>query len=238
MLMQLVCVDRRYQRMNCFNIRELQGILKRRFFTDMVNSSDHRNILSSSMIGLRYKVNNNFNLDTDILSFHRAGTTTSTKSRLTDLYSNYSNINSIPLTTYYINRGYATVNAPINSLTMNYLASFKVSLYLYINSFFLLFNISVFSALQSLFSINIYSYMSTLLSFNFRPSLIFNDINNANTVKDHIPTTSLFSGKSSFVMYSDINTYAYSEQESLSRFSRFTNPTLSYDYKCGHYIGI
>jgi hypothetical protein len=32
MLCQLVCVDRRYQRMNAFNIRELQGILKRRFF--------------------------------------------------------------------------------------------------------------------------------------------------------------------------------------------------------------
>jgi len=32
MLCQLVCVDRRYQRMNCFNIRELQGNLKRKFF--------------------------------------------------------------------------------------------------------------------------------------------------------------------------------------------------------------
>ena len=32
MLCQLICADRRYQRMNCFNIRELQGILKRRFF--------------------------------------------------------------------------------------------------------------------------------------------------------------------------------------------------------------
>jgi hypothetical protein len=32
MLCQLVCVDRKYQRMNCFNIRELQGILKRKFF--------------------------------------------------------------------------------------------------------------------------------------------------------------------------------------------------------------
>ena len=31
MLMQLVCVDRRYQRMNCFNVRELQGNLKRKF---------------------------------------------------------------------------------------------------------------------------------------------------------------------------------------------------------------
>jgi heme/copper-type cytochrome/quinol oxidase subunit 1 len=32
MLFQLVCTDRRYARMNCFNIRELQGILKRKFF--------------------------------------------------------------------------------------------------------------------------------------------------------------------------------------------------------------
>ena len=69
MLMQLVCVDRRYQRMNCFNIRELQGILKRRFFADLVNSADHRDVLSTSMIGLRFKNNNNLNLDHDTFIF-------------------------------------------------------------------------------------------------------------------------------------------------------------------------
>ena len=58
MLMQLVCVDRRYQRMNCFNIRELQVILKRRFFTDLMNSADHHTLIDSSMIGLRFKTNN------------------------------------------------------------------------------------------------------------------------------------------------------------------------------------
>ena len=88
MLMQLVCVDRRYQRMNCFNIRELQGILKRRFFSDLVNSADHREILSSSMIGLRFKTNNNLNLEHDTMSFFRLGTSNSTKSRSTE-YSNY-----------------------------------------------------------------------------------------------------------------------------------------------------
>jgi heme/copper-type cytochrome/quinol oxidase subunit 1 len=89
MLMQLVCVDRVYKRMNCFNIRELQGILKRRFFTDLVNSADHRDILSSSMIGLRFKSNNTLNLDHDTLSFFKLGTTNSAKSRLSS-YSNYS----------------------------------------------------------------------------------------------------------------------------------------------------
>jgi len=88
MLMQLVCVDRRYQRMNCFNIRELQGILKRRFFSDLVNSADHREILSSSMIGLRFKTNNNSNLDHDTLGFFKLGTNNSSKSRVSN-YENY-----------------------------------------------------------------------------------------------------------------------------------------------------
>ena len=93
MLCQLVCTDRRYQRMNCFNIRELQGILKRKFFTDLVNSSDYREIMDSSMIGLRYKTNNNLNLNHDSLSFYNFGTTTSSKfrtSELTNYYDNYS----------------------------------------------------------------------------------------------------------------------------------------------------
>lgn len=33
-LCQLVCVDRRYQRMNCFNIKEAQTLLKQKFLFD------------------------------------------------------------------------------------------------------------------------------------------------------------------------------------------------------------
>jgi hypothetical protein len=57
MLCQLVCVDRRYQRMNCFNIRELQGILKRKFFTDLVNTTDSHKATESTLINMRYKNN-------------------------------------------------------------------------------------------------------------------------------------------------------------------------------------
>jgi hypothetical protein len=57
MLCQLVCVDRRYQRMNCFNIRELQGILKRKFFTDLVNTSDSHKATESTLISMRHKNN-------------------------------------------------------------------------------------------------------------------------------------------------------------------------------------
>jgi hypothetical protein len=57
MLCQLVCVDRRYQRMNCFNIRDLQGILKRKFFTDLVNTSDNHKTMESVLIKMRHKNN-------------------------------------------------------------------------------------------------------------------------------------------------------------------------------------
>jgi hypothetical protein len=57
MLCQLVCVDRRYQRMNCFNIRELQGILKRKFFADLVNTSDSHVATDSTLINMRHKHN-------------------------------------------------------------------------------------------------------------------------------------------------------------------------------------
>ena len=86
MLCQLVCVDRRYQRMNCFNIRELQGILKKRFFTDLVNSNDHRELLNNTMINLRFKLNNTQSIEPDIFTFYNIGTTTSLKTK-TNFYN-------------------------------------------------------------------------------------------------------------------------------------------------------
>jgi hypothetical protein len=73
MLCQLVCVDRRYQRMNCFNIREVEALLKGRFFPDLVNSHDHRVLLNSSIVGLRYKTNNLHTIDHSLLPFFNYG---------------------------------------------------------------------------------------------------------------------------------------------------------------------
>jgi hypothetical protein len=89
MLCQLVCVDRRYQRMNCFNIRELQGILKRKFFTDLVNTSDFRNLTNQTLIGSRFKQNLNINNVSDMFILYNYGTTISSKSKL----SNFTNLN-------------------------------------------------------------------------------------------------------------------------------------------------
>jgi len=103
MLCQLVCVDRRYQRMNCFNIRELQGILKRRFFNDLVNSNDHHTLLNESMIGVRFKLNNTQNIEPDIFTFYNFGTTDVSKFKSQTLLSSYNlNFFEEKLTNYFM----------------------------------------------------------------------------------------------------------------------------------------
>ena len=101
MLCQLVCVDRRYQRMNCFNIRELQGNLKRKFFADLVNVSDHREFLDSTMIGLRFRTNNDLNIYHDTLSFHNLGITNEAKSRSASLNNMYDYNFNLGLMSYF-----------------------------------------------------------------------------------------------------------------------------------------
>jgi hypothetical protein len=73
MLLQLVCLDRRFQRMNCFNIREVEALLKTRFFADLVNSFEHREVLDASMIGLRFKTNDLTTVTSNMPLFHSYG---------------------------------------------------------------------------------------------------------------------------------------------------------------------
>ena len=101
MLCQLVCADRRYQRMNCFNIRELQGNLKRKFFSDLINISDHREFLDSTMIGLRFRTNNELNIYHDNLSFHNLGITNESKSRSALLENAYVPFNNNGIMSFF-----------------------------------------------------------------------------------------------------------------------------------------
>jgi len=43
--------------MNCFNIREVESLLKGRFFPDLINSQDHHVLMNNSIIGIRFKTN-------------------------------------------------------------------------------------------------------------------------------------------------------------------------------------
>lgn len=225
MLMQLVCVDRRYQRMNCFNIRELQGILKRRFFTDLVNSADHREILSSSMIGLRFKVNNNTNLDHDVLSFFKLGTNNTNKSRTTSYQNSYFS----DMSSYLQNSKSFTSPQYLGFNNVIVLISSVLNLFL-INPFFAI--TSIFSTLSFT---RLLSAIQANLSFSILPEAVFssNAIISPSTAKQQ---NYVFSSKN--ISATHIEASNYTEHANTSRFSRFSNPIVSYDYKCGNYIGI
>ena len=71
MLVQLVCLDRRYQRMNCYNIREIQTILKSKYTPNTVDSSDVRFSLNDTTLGLRYQLGELEFLNNSVLGFYQ-----------------------------------------------------------------------------------------------------------------------------------------------------------------------
>ena len=75
MLCQLLCLDRRYQRMNCFNVRELQALLKNRFFNELISSRDHHVFLDQTAIGIRFKTNNLDSINSNMFLMYRYGVT-------------------------------------------------------------------------------------------------------------------------------------------------------------------
>jgi hypothetical protein len=56
MLCQLVCIDRRYQRMNCFNIREVQTLLRSKYHPSFLDVLEHHQLLERTAMGLRFKL--------------------------------------------------------------------------------------------------------------------------------------------------------------------------------------
>ena len=134
MLCQLVCLDRRYQRMNCFNIREIQALLKGRFFTDLVNSHDHHLFLNKTVIGLRFKTDNLDSINPNMLLFYRYGINGTSDNRtvsylLTNNTSenNYNFINSNTL--------FYQIIELLNSYTLNYFTRYITMVYFFVCNF-------------------------------------------------------------------------------------------------------
>jgi oligoribonuclease NrnB/cAMP/cGMP phosphodiesterase (DHH superfamily) len=74
--------------MNSFNIRELESALKKKFFTDLVNSSDHRKFINLTMLSARYKTNNISSTSQNITIFYNYGTLLHSSSKNVNLQNN------------------------------------------------------------------------------------------------------------------------------------------------------
>jgi len=56
--------------MNCFNIREVESLLKSRFFPDLISSHDYRLLLNNTILNLRFKTNTATVLENSNLLFN------------------------------------------------------------------------------------------------------------------------------------------------------------------------
>ena len=237
MLCQLVCVDRRYQRMNAFNIRELQGILKRRFFNDLVNTTDHRQFMSQTLIGMRFKNNANLSINPDTSIIYNFGTTLPTKSKTTTLQNLYNNASIFSDDKLY----FTGLIKFMNSLTLKDIllkATYSFNNLLVLFKEVLTIPASQSGIISHLFSLptNILTTLVSSVALNFN----FNFVSSFNSFKESSLTENvnkiLFSSE-------NINSSPSNDENQMSelsnniRFTRFNNPLISYDYKCGNYIG-
>jgi hypothetical protein len=225
MLCHLVCTDRRYARMNCFNIRELQSILKRKFFTDLVNTHDHRDLLEQSMIGLRYKNNNTIQLNSDVLSFYNFGISNLNLNTLHLFFTSpnktlvLGNYNAYFLTLFNFD------NSSIRFMNFYFNVVIYYFQFIFINYmlYYPFFSLSIFI---KTFLLNLGGFSLTNLNFLSISNIsqVLNSKNNYFIVQDNNKSTTFI--KDTFL-----------ESNLFSRFNRFSNALINYDYKTGHYVG-
>jgi hypothetical protein len=232
MLCQLVCVDRRYQRMNCFNIREIQGILKRKFFTDLVNTGDIRSSLDSTIISMRHRQNMSNILLYDQSLFYNF-----------DLSNNsrYKSFFIQPNNTYlYQSSGFFSTPSVILNTRYNILYRPVMTLNQTLKDLFYFSYIPLFYSICTLHSSIVYiKYL--LVSVFFVPSTPLDNIFSGGlTQTSQINQGSDYYISSPHSYSSVINNYKFSLSDNSSswRFNRYSYPLISYDYKSGNYLGI
>jgi hypothetical protein len=213
--------------MNCFNIRELQSILKNKFFADLVNSHDHRDLLNQSMIGLRFKQNSNVNLDLDMTSFYKYGIHTTNLNK----YYNFSKeSSSVSLLSSYDIFFLDMFNSNVNSLVHNFAQNVRLILVELFNAFYSYSFVSFFNGTSLVSCLKAISLNFSFLNvFNFSAPSSYNESSFSKSTNTNVLNVS------HRLSTEDVN--MYSEGTSSQRINRFNTVFVNYDYKTGHYLG-
>ena len=252
MLGQLVCLDRRYQRMNCFNIREVEALLKGKFFPDLVNSQDHRTLLNNSMVGLRFKTNNLDTIAHDTLLFNTYSLSTKATKRYT--YFTPSNVDNISSYEFFIfnDWSYRLVNIFQNTSFMN-LPSFLTTQYSTITSELsssfstvseLAMNPSVIqTSFKNRFFTLVLTPFYTHTNFFAPQNFLENFTVTAPKLNYSTASTNSTSVEASYLgtqfqVTSSLDQVLTNQSENsyFFRYQRALNPVFKYDYKLGNYF--
>ncbi len=238
MLCQLVCLDRRYQRMNCFNVRELQILLRGRFFADLVNDTAHHDFLNNTMIGLRFKTNDLNSITPNTLLTYQYGLSNTT-------FTQTSSYN--PVTSGTVTEGVYNFLAP-KSTTYNLVSLFSsnpgsnstnlntgVNLTGSVPTDLLGTVVKFFSNVRLYWVTDARTGMFTLTQFGFSgwgfsTTSVVNDTNTTNTQPVYSTVDwSAHSLESQHVL-------GFGEHGSEQRLQRATNPIFKIKFKVGNYF--
>jgi hypothetical protein len=187
------------------------------------------------MIGLRFKTNNNLSLNHDVLSFYNYGTTTTSKKRTLSLTNLYSNNNSENTFSHYfmgllVGQNFS-LGSVVSSSYQNLVSIISLVMPTYLGS--------LFYSLSSLFNAPKFLLNSLLLNFNVSSGLtLLSSSSPVSVSKQSSDVKSFSSSGYESVSNNDYSIYSNLETSDDYRFNRFSNPIISYDYKCGHYLGI
>ena len=213
-LAQLVCVDRRYQRMNCFNIRELQSLVRRIFFFELLDNNVFNKNLNHTIISERFKNNNEFinknnNMIYNFYNLYLDSIKTVNLSRI-DLILLKSKYNF----NFYINNF---------NLFFNNITKFITSIYYFIGN---MVNINIYSVL--FLFINIFKDINSIFSI-FLLKFINNNINNNDINKIN---NTFYAIK----YLNNLTVYTFMENYSNIRYLQFNNPSFVFKVKTGNYL--
>lgn len=222
-LCQLVCVDRRYQRMNCFNMRELQSIVRKRFFFELLDNNTYNDNMSNTLLGLKNKSfhnnNSSFQLN-NIENFYF-------KNYNFNLFNNFTEKNNYNI--YYIFYIFFMFISNLFSILFFYI-KFILLLFLNIikNITLVYFNsISLFVNLPKL-NINIFVNL-----FNISNFLNINQTLNKNTQLNNLNLLNFFN---KFQYFDEIKLNLNIENILNKRFVSFENSNIRFKVKIGNYL--
>lgn len=233
MLFHLVCTDRRYQRLNCFNIREMQSMLKQKFFEDLITTEDHRELMSLTTINSRFKDNTVSSVNPDILNFFDKGTSLVFKNR-NYMYVTYTDqVLNTPYPHFHIifNSGISGLRDYFIVVINELLTTFNDNLFYSTQDFYLLHNFQLTSLYNNIIS---FFMLSSNFSYNnqntiFGGNIVLNDSN-----RDQ--PNAYFFETNGVAVSQNFNKYTDLENLNSIRFARFNNPSIQYSFKSGSYI--
>lgn len=235
-LCQLVCVDRRYQRMNCFNIRELQGLLRNRFIEELTPlnlQTNSNNSLESVKAVQNFVLNRNYSFATNPGSAVLYDSTTAPVRLQFDRTALSPQLEIAETTTYvqYILRALAYLRVDATILT-----DFFSGLALTITT-----SLSVMSPTQIYYSLKSFTstaWFSNLLSLTLDYSLnkpvIAKSMTPDGTSTNFGSLTSTINKTSTFYNYNWQSLFFANNVE--VRSSSIENPTILYKVKTGNYL--